>query len=345
MKAIVLEGVRNLQVRDIPAPEPDGTHVILKIESAGICGSDIHHFWENGVPIGLVLGHEFTGTIADAGKSGLEVGDLVVCNEFDPCLKCELCLKGMSQICPEIWKESPGLAEGFNGSYAQYCKVKPHRVYKLPETVDPDEGALVEPLAISYHAAKLKGKVTEDSKFVLVSGGGAIGVFSALNAKALGANCVALTEVDTARLEQAKTYPFVDEVFNADDPDFREKIMAATGGRGYDTILETSGHWSGLENTIDAIAPGGNYVNVGLNMGFKMPGVTFAMKEAVYTGSSLFQNEEFEEVIEMMGRGKFKEVLPYTRNVPLETAQESILKAISGNCEVVKFILKPNTQF
>jgi (R,R)-butanediol dehydrogenase / meso-butanediol dehydrogenase / diacetyl reductase len=345
MKAIVLEGVRNLQIRDIPAPEPDGFHVILKVESAGICGSDIHHFWENGAPVGLVLGHEFTGTIADAGDSGLAVGDLVVFNEFDPCLKCELCLKGMSQICPEIWKESPGLAPGFNGGYAQYCKVKPHRVYKLPQGVGPDEGALVEPLAITYHAAKLKGKVTGDTKFVLVSGGGAIGVFCALNAKALGAKYVALTEVDTARMEQAKTYPFADEVFNANYPDFREKIMAATGGRGYDTILETSGHWSGLENTIDAIAPGGNYVNVGMNMGFKMPGVTFAMKEAVYTGSSLFTNEEFEEVVEMMGRGKFKEVLSYTRNVPLEAAQESILKAISGNCEVVKFILKPNTLF
>jgi threonine dehydrogenase-like Zn-dependent dehydrogenase len=345
MKAIVLEGVRDLQIRDIPAPEPDGYHAILKIESAGICGSDIHHYWENGVPVGLVLGHEFTGTIADAGKSGLKVGDLVVCNEFDPCLKCELCLKGMSQICPEIWKQSPGLAEGFNGGYAQYCKVKPHRVYKLPEGVGPDEGALVEPLAITYHAAKLKGKVTEDRKFVLVSGGGAIGVFCALNAKALGAKYVALTEIDTARLEQAKTYPFVDEIFNANDPDFRKMIMAVTGGRGYDTILETSGHWSGLENTIDAIAPGGNYVNVGMNMGFKMPGVAFAMKEAVYTGSSLFSNEEFEEVIKMMGRGKFKDVLPYTQNVPLVAAQESILKAISGNCEVVKFILKPNTLF
>jgi threonine dehydrogenase-like Zn-dependent dehydrogenase len=136
----------------------------------------------------------------------------------------------------------------------------------------------------------------------------------------------------------------VDEAFNANDPDFREKIKAATNGRGYDAIFETSGHSSGLESTIDAIAPGGNYVNVGMNMGFQMPGVAFGMKEAVYTGSSLFTNEEFEEVIEMMGRGKFKELLPYTLNVPLEAAQESILKAISGNCEVVKFILKPNTQ-
>ncbi len=343
MKAIVLEGVRNLQIKEIPDPEPDGYHVILKVESAGICGSDIHHYWENGAPTGLVLGHEFTGTILDAGQSELKVGDLVVCNEFDPCLKCEFCLKGMSHLCPEIWTESPGLAEGFNGGYAQYCKVKPHRVYKLPEGVSSDEGALVEPLAITYHAVKRKGRVTEATKFVLVSGGGGIGVFCALNAKILGATYVALTEVDNARIAQAKTFSFVDEVFNASDSDFQEKIMAATGGNGYDAIFETSGHWSGLEGTIDAIAVGGNYVNVGMNMGFKMPGVTFAMKEAVYTGSSLYQNEEFEEVIEMMGQKKYKEVLPYTRNVPLEAAQESILKAISGNCEVVKFILKPNS--
>lgn len=342
MKAVVLEGVHDLQVREIPDAEPDGTHVILKIESAGICGSDIHHYWENGVPVGLVLGHEFTGTIIDPGKSGLQTGDLVVCNEFDPCLKCDLCRKGMSQICPEIWKESPGLAEGFNGGFAQYCKVKPNRVYKLPEGVGPDEGALVEPLAITYHATKSKGKVSEDTECVLVSGGGGIGVFSALNAKVLHAKYVGLTEVDTARLDQAKKYAFVDEVFDAKDSDFRDKIMEATGGKGYDAIFETSGNARGLEDTIDAIAPGGRYVNVGMNMGFQMPGVTFGMKEAVYTGSSLFQNEEFEEVIELMGQGKFREVLPYTRNVPLEEAQESILKAISGNCEVVKFILKPN---
>lgn len=344
MKALVLEGVHDLQVKDIPAPEPDGYHVILRVESAGICGSDIHHYWENGVPVGLVLGHEFTGTIVDSGKSGLEVGDLVVCNELDPCLKCDLCRKGLSQICTEIWKESPGLVEGFNGGYAQYCKVKPHRVYKLPEGVGPDEGALVEPLAITYHATKRKGKVTEDTRHVLVSGGGGIGVFCALHAKVLNAKTVVLTEVDTARLEQAKSYSFVDEVFNAKDSDFSEKIMEVTGGRGYDAIFETSGHSSGLEGTINAIAPGGNYVNVGQNMGFNMPGMTFGMKEAVYTGSIFFQNEEFEEVVEMMGQGKYKEVLPYTRNVPFEAAQESILKAISGNCDVVKFIVKPNAE-
>lgn len=342
MKAVVLEGVRNLQIRELPDPQPDGYHAIIKIESAGICGSDIHHYWKNGVPAGLVLGHEFTGTIVDPGKSRLKMGDLVVCNEFDPCLECEFCRKGMSQICPEIWKESPGLAEGFNGAYAQYCKVKPHRVYKLPAGVGPDEGALVEPLAITYHATGQKGKVTQDTKYVLVSGGGGIGVFSALNAKVLGAQYVALTEVDAARIEQARTYSFVDDVFDAKKPDFNEKIMSATGFRGYDAIFETSGHSSGLESTIDAVAPGGNYVNIGMNMGFKMPGITFAMKEAVYTGSSLFTNEEFEDVIAMMGQGKFKEVLPFTQQVPLEAAQESMLKAISGNCNVVKYILKPN---
>jgi len=342
MKALVLEGIRDLRIRDIPAPEPDGYHVILKIESVGICGSDIHHYWKNGVPAGQVLGHELTGTIVDAGESGLQVGDLVVFNEFDPCMECDICRKGMSQICPQIWVQSPGLAEGFNGGYAQYCRVKPHRVYRLPEGVGPDEGALVEPLAIAWHAVRQKGRVSADSKFVLVSGGGTIGVFCALHAKNLGASYVALSEVDSARLEIARGYSFVDELFNASDPGFQKQIMAATDGRGYETIFETSGHTSGLENTIDAIAAGGTYVNVGVNMGFQMPGVTFGMKEAVYTGSSLFQNEEFEEVIQMMGQGMFKEVLPYTRSVPLEAGQESMLKAVSGHCDVIKFILKPN---
>lgn len=342
MKAVVLEGVRNLQLREIPDPQPDGQHVIIKVESAGICGSDIHHYWKNGVLAGLVLGHEFSGTIVDPGRSGLKTGDLVVCNEFDPCLRCDHCRNGMSQICPEIWKESPGLAAGFNGAYAQYCMVKPHRVYKLPEGVGPDEGALVEPLAITCHATRQKGRVSQATQYALVSGGGGIGVFSALNAKVLGAQYVAMTEVDAARIEQARTYSFVDAVFDANDPDFANRIMAATGGRGYDAIFETSGHWRGLEGTIDAIAPGGRYVNVGMNMGFKMPGVSFAMKEAVYTGSSLFTNEEFEDVIRMMGVGKFREVLPYIRQVPLEAAQESMRNAISGNCRVVKYILKPN---
>lgn len=342
MKALVLEGIRDLQLRDIPAPQPDGFHVLLKVASVGICGSDIHHYWKSGTPVGLVLGHELTGTVVDPGASELAVGDLVVFNEFDPCMECRYCQRGMSQICPQIWQESPGLAEGFNGGYAELCKVKPHRVYKLPDGVSADEGALVEPLSIAYHATRDKGAVTSDTRTVLVSGGGTIGVFSALMARLHGARRVVLSEVDTARLEHAKHYSFVDEVLDARSPDFADRIEEASGGLGYDTIIESSGNRMALESTVGAIAPGGRYVNVGMNMDFTLPAVAFGMKEALYTGSSLFRNEEFEEVVRMMGTGVFKELLPYTSAISLSEAQDAMHRATSGDCNVVKFIINPN---
>lgn len=339
MRGNFLESAKNLVFReDIPQPQPDGYHVIVKVEACGICGSDLHHIWAHG-PFGIVIGHEFAGTVVDPGASDLKVGDKVAVDEFNPCYECDLCKAGYDNLCLRNHDGSPGMSEGNNGGMAEYCAVRPDKAKKLPEGMSCIEGAMVEPMAVAWHANR-RAKTGEGTTIV-VSGAGTIGVFSAICAKVRGASYVAITDVDEERLAQARTYDFVDGVFDAKDPNFVQNLWDATNGAGFDCAIEASGFRSALENMVKALHRAGILVNVGCRDGFEMPGIPWATSESIATGSYLFTEREFEEVIQWIGEGRFGNIEQYVTKIPLEKAQEAIIAANSGKIKAVKMMLIP----
>ena len=235
MKCVKLVDVKRLELGEIEKPVSKDGSVVFKVESAGICGSDIHN-WHNGAPVGLVLGHEFSGTVVDPGsREDLAVGDRITGLPISPCGVCEACKNGNPQYCSLTWSQAVGLALTNPGGYAEYSSCRADYVKKLPDNVSFDEGCMVEPSAVSLHAVNLADVKVGDR--VLVVGAGIIGLMAAEFAKKDGASYVAMVEVNPKRGEKSKTYGYVDEYFDAKDEKVIEKLMVASNG-GFDKVIE-----------------------------------------------------------------------------------------------------------
>lgn len=271
MRASRLHGLRDLRPERLPRPEPGPGEVLLRVASVGVCGSDVHYYVEGRigaqvVTAPLVLGHEFSARVAalpasrstgDKGAGGLAEGQLVAVDPSVSCGRCEPCLTGHPNLCPEVrFCGTPPV----DGALAEYVVMPAENCFPLPQGMTADEGALLEPLGIALHSvdlAHLKAGHT-----VAVLGAGPIGLLVAAVARAAGASQVIVTEPIAHRREFACQY--VAEV--ALDPgqvDVVSEILRLTGGRGVDAAFDASGAADTPRQAAAAARIGGQLVLVG----------------------------------------------------------------------------------
>ena len=190
MRALVYRGPHDIAVEDRPDPEPGPDEVLLRITATGICGSDLHGYTgENGRRHpGQVMGHETVGRIAAVGPgvTGLEPGRLATVNPVVGCGECAQCAAGTEQLCPR--RKVIGVDREISSAFAELMLAPARNVVLLPDDLPEEYGALIEPLAVGYHAAR-NGRVGPDDA-VLVIGGGPIGQAAALAVRRLGAERV-----------------------------------------------------------------------------------------------------------------------------------------------------------
>lgn len=257
MKAVMLEGYHKLVFQETDTPKPDGNHVIIKVSKCGICGSDYHSFYDRGDSLkGLILGHEYSGTVEDSGsRADLKIGDRVTVIPTLGCGECDLCRAGLSHICRE--------AHFNDGAYAEYVSCEPAEVVKVPDEVSLVEAAMLEPLAVSVRAVKLAG-VYNCAK-VLIIGSGIIGATCGLLARSAGATFIALAEANMNRAQKGIERGESDAIFDARNEDVLEQLIKANGGRGYNIVFECSGTGPGMELAIQSVYPGGTIGLVGVS--------------------------------------------------------------------------------
>lgn len=339
MRCVKLIDVKKLELSEMEKPVSVDGSVVFKVESAGICGSDIHNF-DNGNPKGLVLGHEFAGTVVDPGnRDDLKVGDRITGLPISPCGVCYSCKSGNPQYCAVTWNEAIGLSLTNPGGYAEYSSCRSDYIKKLPDNVSFDEGCMVEPSAVSLHAVNLADVKVGDR--VLIVGAGIIGLMAAEFAKLDGASYVAIVEVNSKRGEKAKTYGFVDDYFDAKDEHVIENLMKVSYG-GFDKVIECCGNGAAVGEAIMTVKPGGTVVLVGVSTApITVPLVVSVMKEVKLQGAIAYTETEFENVIRLISE-KIINVEKYIdARVGLDKAQESFERLISGNDDAIKIIFKP----
>lgn len=265
MKAAVLVGIEKIVIKDIKKPGVKPGHVLIKVEYAGICGSDVHYYQHGRigdfiVEKPIILGHECSGTIVETGTgvSNLKAGDRVVPEPGFACNKCDFCKTGKYNLCNEMtFMATPPV----DGAFCEYVSYPADMVFRLPENISTKEGALIEPLAIGIYAAQ-RGGVFPGSK-VLVLGAGCIGIVSMLASKAFGASQVIITDVLDNRLEAAKNLG-ADFAVNTNKLDLHELIADSTGDTGADVVIDCVGISSTINNAIDSCKKGGTIVLVGM---------------------------------------------------------------------------------
>ena len=339
MKAVAIKGVKQFEIKDISEPKADGEKVIIEVSKTGICGSDIH-YWVNGEPKGLVMGHEFAGVVVDSGdRLDLVKGDRVTALPISPCGKCEACRNGDVQFCPETWSHAVGLSLDNPGGLTSKIAVRSDMVIKVPDNIQDEEVAMVEPLAVGLHAAHLGRIAVGDD--VLVIGAGIIGLASAEFAKKEGASYVAITETNKARGEKAVDLKVADEYYDATDKDLVSKLMAKTNG-GFDVVIECVGNGAAVNSALSLVKPGGIVVLVGVATD-AVPTYTVmaVMKELVVQGAIAYTYNEFKSCIDLIAR-KQVDVLKFVDDiVPLERVQEAYERLTSGTDAAVKILVDP----
>ena len=266
MKALVLNSPLDLAVRDIPDPGAPGPgEVRVRVQSVGICGSDVHYY-EHGrigdfvLRAPMVLGHEAAGVVEALGEGveSLAPGDTVAMEPGVPCGDCRECMTGRYNLCKDVrfWATPP-----YDGVLAENVNHPAALAFRLPDHMSTEEGALMEPLAVGVHACERGG--VRPGCVVAVNGAGTIGCVTLLAALAYGASQVIVADVVPARLERARELGAA-AVVDARSESLAEAVMAATGGRGADVGVECSGHPGGPQTLIDASAPAGRVVLVGM---------------------------------------------------------------------------------
>lgn len=265
MQAAVLHGIHDIRIEQHPVPVPGLGEVLLKIAAVGVCGSDVHYYKEGRIGCQVVtepitMGHEFSAYILQPGKD-LDVtdkGQLVTVEPAIPCGKCELCLKGYPNLCPDVkFCGTPPI----DGVFSEFAVMPAVNCFPLPDGVSPEEGALLEPLGVALHSVNLCHLKAGDT--VAVLGAGPIGLLIGAVAKLAGAGVVLLTEPLKYRREFARKY-CADFVFDPTGRSPVDDILKMTGGRGVDVAFEAAGADETPEQAAEVVRPGGKVIITGI---------------------------------------------------------------------------------
>ena len=340
MKAVVKtqRGDGHIELLNVDEPSPRPGWVVLEVIGAGICGTDIHilhdehPYWPP-----VTLGHEFAGRIAEVGPEveGWQVGDRVVCEPHaGACGVCHLCRRGFAQLCAH--KRAPGW--GIDGALARYVAVPAHLLHRVPEEVSDRAAAVCEPTAISVSAFERVG--VEPGETVVVLGPGPIGLICGMIARALGADRAIVVGRSSSkhRLEAGAKLGL--EVWNSEETDLVEAAREATGGRGVDVVVDTSGAGGAIASGVRMLRRRGRMCAVGVSgresVAFPWDEALFGAIDLRFSFSSSYTS--WDAALSLMRSGAVN-VEPLTTVFSLERWEDAF-RAVEGR-EVVKALLVP----
>ena len=342
MKVAVMTGIGKMgfEERDIPKPAAD--EVLVKLEYVGICGSDMHYY-ETGaigdyvVEPPFVLGHEPGGTVVEVGADvkHLKVGDRVALEPGKTCGKCEFCKQGKYNLCPDvIFFATPPV----DGVFQEYVAHEADLCFKLPDNVSTLEGALIEPMAVGFHAA-IQGEA-HLGQTAVVMGAGCIGLVSMMALKARGVSEVYVVDLMDKRLEKAMELGATG-VINGGKEDVVAKIKELTGGLGADLIIETAGSQPTTVQAIHAAKKGSTIVLVGYSKSGEMTLPMSLALDKELTFKTVFRYRHiYPMAIDAVAKGKVNLKGIVTDIFTLDQAQEAMDHSIHNKADIVKAVIK-----
>lgn len=293
MRAAVFKKLNSpLVVETIADPVPGDNEVVVEVCRCGICGSDLHITEDPifGVPPGVVLGHEYSGRVMELGRKvdSVKVGDHVAVFPVHGCGQCATCKAGVPAWCTKMRVDG--------GGYGQYSLAEQHQLIKLPRTLALEDGALVEPLAVSLHGVALAKQ--QPGARVLIIGAGPIGLAAAYWSKRTGAGRIAVTASSNRRAELALTMGathFIDPA-NASP----EAVNAALGGPP-DVVYEAVGKVGLVQKCVEYVKPRGTVVVLGLcTKPDTLNSFQFVSKEVTLQASAFYEVREFEVAADVL---------------------------------------------
>ncbi|MBM4429158.1 MAG: zinc-binding dehydrogenase [Chloroflexi bacterium] len=259
MKAAVFRGIGEIEIADVPLPEPGPGEVLVQVHYCGVCGTDIEAYQTGMYEPGLVIGHEFAGEIVAVGRgvSGWALGDRVTADNVLPCGQCDFCRAGRPILCQQVL--SPGVT--LDGGMAEYVRLPVQLLHRLPPQVSTRQGALVEPLSIAVHGVSSSALKIGDR--VLVLGAGPIGLLTLQCALLAGARQVLVAEINPTRSALARQLGAA-AVFHPQQHNLAVELPAHTEGRGPEVVFVCTPAPAAYQEALSLVRRGGQVFVLGL---------------------------------------------------------------------------------
>ncbi len=267
MKAIVKQKPEiGIWMDQVPFPRIGHNDVLIKVRKTAICGTDIHIFnWDDWsrktIPTPMTIGHEFVGVIAELGSEvrGLKEGDRVSAEGHVTCGHCRNCRAGKRHLC----RNTIGVGVNRPGCFAEYISVPASNVFKVPDVIDDDIAAILDPFGNAAHTALSFDLVGED---VLITGAGPIGIMAVAIARHVGARYIVISDVNDYRLNIARRMGATAAI-NVTEVSIADTVRQLGMKEGFDVGLEMSGNIQAFRDMIQAMNYGAKIAILGIPTG------------------------------------------------------------------------------
>jgi L-iditol 2-dehydrogenase len=345
MKAAVLQGVQDIEIKQVKDPDMPKGGLIVEVAACAICGTDVkmHRYGYAAVELPLIPGHELAGTVvqSDAQDEGYNVGDRVTVNPNIPCGTCFYCTRGLQTACDNL----SIIGVHRNGGFAQYVSVPGQSVmqgcvFHIPEGVSFEEASLIDPASCAVNAAELSS--VEPGNVVVVIGAGPAGCFNVEVCRARGASKIILMQRSPKRLEQSR-FTGADVFVNTSEENGIERVLAETEGRGADVVIVACASTEAQEQSVKMVAKRGN-INLFGGLPKGSPSIQFESnlihyKESYVTGTHGGSNRHCEIALDMISSGRINAKSYISYSFSLAEFHKALKKA--EDRQGLKSIVKP----
>ncbi|RGW62453.1 MULTISPECIES: NAD(P)-dependent alcohol dehydrogenase [Enterococcus] len=338
----ILEKPGKMVIKEAAVPEPKDNEVLIKVGDVGICGSDVHGF-QHGPYIPpkdpnqtIGLGHEVAGIVEKIGANvtDFKVGDRVCIEPGIPCYKCEFCMEGHYNVCPDV--DFMATQPNYKGALTNYLTHPADMTYHLPDNMSIVEGALVEPAAVGIHAAEMAGELL--GKKVVILGSGCIGLMTVQSTKLMGASEIVVIDVLQNRLDKAKELGAT-AIFDGRDEDLIEKVKEVVGEYGADVVFETAGAIPTAKMALQLVKRRGKVMIVGT-----IPGDTpidfLKINREVSIQTVFRYANDYPKTISMISKGDFDVLSMADKYFDYENTQEAFEFSVNNKSDLIKGVIR-----
>jgi L-iditol 2-dehydrogenase len=348
MEALVVLEPNRFEIREVPVPEAGANEVLARVRAVSICGTDAHlvrgdypGLWPPAFP--FIPGHEWAGEIVELGSGaeryGWRVGDRVAGTSHDARGVCQRCVEGRYNLCENYGR--PGLHKQYGhsaqGADATYVVQGVKTIFRLPDGLSFDEGAVVDPASIALHVANRSGVGPGDS--VAITGAGAIGLLGGDAARIRGAARVIVVARTPARLARAAAMGF--ETVDATAADPVAAVRASTGGVGVDVALECAGAPAAVVQALGMLRRGGRCAAVGIpTAGAEIDVQRLVLDELELVGSRASAGE-MRRVLPLVEEGRMRVGDVITHHFALADYGRALATFNDPGSGAIKIIVRP----
>lgn len=343
MKALLLSAYKQLDIVNMPVPQPAEDELSIRIQACGICGSDVHGYdGSTGRRLPpIVMGHEAAGIVESVGSAveNFRAGDRVTFDSTVYCGKCFYCLRGQVNLCDNrevIGVSTPAFRR--MGAFAEFVTVPARIAYPLPANMPFSHAALIEAVSVAVHAVSLTPIALEDT--VVVVGAGMIGLLALQAARQAGAARVFVLDVDDTRLELARSLGAT-QTFNSRNADVIPQILEQTRGRGADIALECVGSTIPVKLALDSVKKGGTVTLIGNIAPTIELGLQSTVTRQIRLQGSCASSGEYPACISLISRGAVRVEPLISAVAPLEDGASWFHRLYEREPGLLKVVLEP----